>query len=113
MGNRNRSQSDSGGSAWFAILVVIALLWWLRWAILAGLLITGAVLATRWLLRRQAAHRATEAAHLNAIRTRAEIENSQVLRGDPAGFFGQYGLPDPELIPEWYRLGGDTRGARG
>lgn len=86
-----------------AILVVVAVLWWLRWIILVALAVTVIVVITRWFGRRQARHRAAERARLDAIRNRAEIENAQVLRGDPAGFFGQYPLPDPELIPAWYK----------
>ncbi|WP_046301528.1 hypothetical protein [Mycobacterium sp. UM_Kg27] len=100
----NRKQSASGGSA-FAVLFVLALLWWLRWLILAGAVITLAVFVTRWLVRSYAAHRATELNRLREIRQRADVQNAQVLRGDPHGFFGQYPLPDPELIPRWYRAG--------
>lgn len=105
MGSRKGSQSDSEGSVWFVIVVVIAVLWWLRWIILAGLVISGAVLGARWLLRRLAQRRAADYARAEALRQRSEIQNAQVLRGDPHGFFGQYPLPDPELIPRWYRAG--------
>lgn len=100
----SRKQSGSGGTA-FAILLVIALLWWLRWVILAGAVITALVIVTRWLWRRHAAHRAAEFTRLREIRQRAEFQNAQVLRGDPRGFYGQYPLPDPELIPRWYKPG--------
>lgn len=101
----SRSDNQSGGGASFAILVLIAVLWWLRWIILAGLVITGAVLGTRWLLHRHAQLQAAKFARVAALRQRAEIQNAQVLRGDPRGFFGQYPLPDRELIPRWYRAG--------
>lgn len=105
MGSRKGNRPDNEGSVLFAILVVIAVLWWLRWIILAGLVISGAVLGTRWLLRRRAQWRTAENARADALRRRAELENVQVLRGDPHGFFGQYPLPDPELIPRWYKAG--------
>lgn len=105
MGSGSGSKSDGGGAVLFAIFVVIAVLWWLRWVILAGLVLTGVVLGIRWLLRRQAQRRAAESARVDALRQRAEIQNAQVLRGDPHGFFGQYPLPNPELIPRWYRAG--------
>lgn len=97
------SRGSQSGRSVFAIIVVLALLWWLRWVILAGAVITLAVLATRRLLRSYAAHRDAERHRLQAIRHRAELQNAQVLRGDPHGFYGQYPLPDPELIPRWYR----------
>lgn len=103
MGARRSSSSDAGGGVLFAIFLVIALLWWLRWVILAGLVIAGIVYATRWFLRWQEQQRAAEQARIDALRKRAEIQNEQVLRGDPAGFFGAYPLPDPELIPQWYK----------
>ncbi|GFG72212.1 hypothetical protein MSEN_39320 [Mycolicibacter senuensis] len=87
----------------FAVILVLALLWWLRWVILAGVVITVAVLVTRRLMRSYAEHRAAELGRLQAIRHRAELQNAQVLRGDPQGFYGQYPLPHPELIPRWYR----------
>ncbi|OBY31822.1 hypothetical protein [Mycolicibacter kumamotonensis] len=99
-----RKQSGSGGTG-LAILVVIAVLWWLRWVIVACAAIAAAVFVMRWLMRRYAAHRAAEQHRLHEIRQRAEIQNAQVLRGDPHGFYGQYPLPDPELIPRWYRPG--------
>ncbi|MGB3285760.1 MULTISPECIES: hypothetical protein [Mycobacteriaceae] len=99
------SGSQSGRSV-FAVILVLALLWWLRWVILAGVVITLAVIVARWLLRSYAEHRAAELARLQAIRHRAEIQNAQVLRGDPQGFYGRYPLPDPELIPRWYRVDG-------
>ncbi|OBK86370.1 ABC transporter ATP-binding protein [Mycolicibacter sinensis] len=102
MGKRKQSSSDGTG---FAILVFIGLLWWLRWVILAAVVIALAVIVTRWLTRRYAAHRAAEQARLREIRQRAELQNAQVLRGDPHGFYGQYPLPDRELIPRWYRPG--------
>ncbi|OHV03806.1 hypothetical protein [Mycobacterium talmoniae] len=97
------SRRDGSGTAAFGVLLIVAILWWLRWFILAAVVITVVVLTTRWVLREYAKHRDAERARLDAIRRRAEIENAQVLRGDPAGFFGQYPLPDPELIPRWYR----------
>ncbi|MGB3892996.1 hypothetical protein [Mycolicibacter sinensis] len=97
-------QSGSSGTG-LAILVVIAVLWWLRWLILAGAVIALAVIVTRWSVGLYAAHRAAEQARLRDIRQRAEIQNAQVLRGDPHGFYGQYPLPDRELIPRWYRPG--------
>lgn len=97
-------QAGSGGTG-LAILVLIAVLWWLRWVILAGAVIAVAVIVTRCLIRRYAAHRAAEQARLREIRERAELQNAQVLRGDPHGFYGQYPLPDRELIPRWYRPG--------
>ena len=103
MSARRSSQSDAGGGVLFAIFLVFALLWWLRWVILAGLIITGIVYATRWFMRRQAQRQAVEQARIDAIRKRAVVQNEQVLRGDPAGFFGAYPLPDPELIPQWYK----------
>lgn len=99
--SQNRNQS--GGGAAFAILLFIAILWWLRWFILAAIVITVVVIVTRWALHTYAQHRAAEWARVAAIRHRAEIENAQVLRGDPAGFFGHYPPPDRELIPRWYR----------
>ncbi|HTM85657.1 MAG TPA: hypothetical protein VL179_12305 [Mycobacterium sp.] len=105
MGSRGSGSSDTGGSVLFAILIVIAVLWWLRWVILTGLAVSGVVFGTRWLLRRQAGRRAGEQARVDAVRQRAETQNAQVLRGDPHGFFGQYPLPDPELIPRWYQAG--------
>ena len=59
--------------------------------------------ALRWLVLRYLAHLAAERARLDGLRRRATIQDSQVLRGDPAGFFGEFPLPDPELIPAWYR----------
>lgn len=100
-----RRQSNDNAGAGFGLLLIIALLWWLRWFILAAVVITLLVLVTQRLMRAHAQHRATESARVAAIRQRAEIENAQVLRGDPRGFFGQYPLPDPELIPRWYRAG--------
>ncbi|KLO26381.1 hypothetical protein ABW16_19975 [Mycolicibacter heraklionensis] len=100
MGNRKQSGSNGTG---FAILVFIALLWWLRWLILAGAVITLLVIVTRRLMRSYTAYRAAEWTRLSEIRQRADVQNAQVLRGDPRGFFGQYPLPDPELIPRWYR----------
>ncbi|MEO8815310.1 MAG: hypothetical protein ABI307_15335 [Mycobacterium sp.] len=102
MSSRRSSQSDGGG-ALFGIFMVIALLWWLRWIILAVLFGTAIVFAARWFLRWHAELRATELARNTALRQRAETENAQVLRGDPAGFFGRYPLPDPELIPRWFK----------
>lgn len=102
MGNRKQSGSNGTG---FAILVFIALLWWLRWLILAGAVITLLVIVTRRLMRSYTAYRAAEWTRLSEIRRRADVQNAQVLRGDPRGFFGQYPLPDPELIPRWYRSG--------
>ncbi|ULP48247.1 hypothetical protein [Mycolicibacter virginiensis] len=102
MGNRKQSGSNGTG---FAILVFIALLWWLRWLILAGAVITLLVIVTRRLMRSYTAYRAAEWTRLSEIRQRADVQNAQVLRGDPRGFFGQYPLPDPELIPRWYRAG--------
>lgn len=102
MGNRKQSGSNGTG---FAILVFIALLWWLRWLILAGAVITLLVIVTRRLMRSYTAYRAAEWTRLSEIRQRADVQNAQVLRGDPRGFFGQYPLPDPELIPRWYRSG--------
>lgn len=102
MGNRKQSGGNGTG---FAILVVIALLWWLRWLILAGAVIALAVWVTRRLMRSYNAYRAAELKRLAEIRWRADVQNAQVLRGDPHGFFGQYPLPDPELIPRWYRAG--------
>lgn len=101
--SRNRYRSDGSGASLLAILVVVAVLWWLRWIILVALIGTVIAVSARWLLRRQARHRAAERVRLDAIRNRAEIQNAQVVRGDPAGFFGQYPLPDPELIPAWYK----------
>lgn len=101
--SQNRNQSGGAGAAVILICAVLAILWWLRWIILAAAVIAGVVIATRWALRTYAQHRDAELARLAAIRHRAEIENAQVLRGDPAGFFGQYPLPGPELIPRWYR----------
>lgn len=101
---RSRKQSDSGGAG-FAILLFIALLWWLRWLILAGAVIALLVIVTRRLMRSYTAYRAAEASRRSEIRQRADVQNAQVLRGDPHGFFGQYPLPDPELIPRWYRAG--------
>jgi hypothetical protein len=83
-----RRQSDSGGAG-FAIIVFLALLWWLRWLILAGAVITLVVIVTRWSVRSYAEHRAAEQGRLQAVRHRAEIQNAQVLRGDPHGFYGQ------------------------
>jgi membrane protein implicated in regulation of membrane protease activity len=97
-----RRQSDSGGAG-FAIIVFLALLWWLRWLILAAALFALVVIVTRWLVRGYAEHRAAEQGRLQAMRQRAEIQNAQVVRGDPHGFYGQYPLPDPELIPRWYK----------
>jgi len=102
MGNRKQSGSNGAG---FGVLVFIAVLWWLRWLILAGAVITLLVIVTRRLMRNHAAYRAAELNRLHEIRQRAEFQNAQVLRGDPHGFFGQYPLPDPELIPRWYRAG--------
>ncbi|OBI06592.1 hypothetical protein A5715_19640 [Mycolicibacter heraklionensis] len=102
MGNRKQSGGNATG---FAVLVVIALLWWLRWLILAGAVITLAVFVTRRLMRSYNAYRAAELERLAEIRWRADVQNAQVLRGDPHGFFGQYPLPDRELIPRWYRAG--------
>ncbi|OBG40430.1 hypothetical protein [Mycolicibacter heraklionensis] len=102
MGNRQQSASNGTG---FAILVFIALLWLLRWLILAGVVVALVVVVTRRLMRSYAAHRTAERNRLREIGQRADVQNAQVLRGDPHGFFGQYPLPDPELIPRWYRAG--------
>lgn len=101
--SRNRGQSDGSGGSFIAVLVIVAVLWWLRWIIVAALVTTAVVLASRWFLRRYSQHRAAELARLDEIRQRAETQNAQVLRGDPHGFYGQYPLPDPELIPRWYK----------
>ncbi|MGH3561941.1 MAG: hypothetical protein ACRDTN_09130 [Mycobacterium sp.] len=103
--SRSRSQSDGSGASFIGVLIVVAVLWWLRWIILAALIIAAVVITTRWFLRRQAQRREAELARLDAIRKRADIQHAQILRGDPAGFFGQYPLPDPELIPAWYTIG--------
>lgn len=95
--------SGQSGAGLFAVVVVLALLWWLRWVILAVLIIAGIGYATRWFVRWHAQQLAAERARIDAIRQRAELQNEQVLRGDPAGFFGQYPLPDPDLIPRWYK----------
>ncbi|HET9874977.1 MAG TPA: hypothetical protein VFQ37_04335 [Mycobacterium sp.] len=100
--SRNRNRPDGLSASFIGIVFVVAVLWWLRWIILAVLVTTAVVLATRWFLRWQAQRHAAELARLDAIRQRAELQNDQVLRGDPAGFFGQYPVPDPELIPAWY-----------
>lgn len=102
MGKRKQSNADGAG---LVILVFIAVLWWLRWLILAGAVITLLVIATRLLARTYLAHRAARLDRLHALRQRAEFQNAQVLRGDPHGFYGQYPLPDPVLIPRWYRAG--------
>ncbi len=102
MGKRKQSGSTGTG---LAILLFIALLWWLRWLILAGAVVALLVVVTRRLMRSYAAYRAAELNRLREIRQRADVQNAQVLRGDPHGFFGQYPLPDPELIPRWYRAG--------
>lgn len=105
----SRSGGSQGGGSVFAVILVLALLWWLRWVILAGVVITLAVLVTRRLMRSYAEYRGAELARLQAIRHRAEIQNAQVLRGDPQGFYGGYPLPGPELIPRWYRVDGAGR----
>ncbi|MGV0747571.1 hypothetical protein [Mycolicibacter minnesotensis] len=102
MGKRKQSGSTGTG---LAILLFIALLWWLRWLILAGAVVALLVVVTRRLMSSYDAHRAAELSRLREIRQRADVQNAQVLRGDPHGFFGQYPLPDPELIPRWYRAG--------
>ncbi|OBK89036.1 hypothetical protein A5649_01300 [Mycolicibacter heraklionensis] len=102
MGKRKQPGSTGTG---LAILLFIALLWWLRWLILAGAVVALLVVVTRRLMSSYAAHRAAELNRLREIRQRADVQNAQVLRGDPHGFFGQYPLPDPELIPRWYRAG--------
>ncbi|MEB3021456.1 hypothetical protein [[Mycobacterium] crassicus] len=102
MGNRKQSDSDGTG---LGILLFLGLLWWLRWLILAGVVITLLVIAARRLLRWYAARRAAELKLLREIRQRAELQNAQVLRGDPHGFYGRYPLPDPDLIPRWYKAG--------
>ncbi|WP_024440958.1 hypothetical protein [Mycobacterium sp. UM_WGJ] len=102
MGNRKQSGSNGTG---FAILLFIVLLWWLRWLVLAAGVITLAVIVTRRLMRSYTAYRAAEVSRLREIRRRADVQNAQVLRGDPHGFFGHYPLPDPELIPRWYKAG--------
>jgi len=102
MASRNQS---GGAGAGFAVLLLIALLWWLRWLILAGVVVTVVVLIARRLIRSYAAYRAAELNRLSEVRQRAELQNAQVLRGDPRGFFGQYPLPDSELIPRWYKPG--------
>jgi hypothetical protein len=113
--SRSRDQSDGAGATIVGILFICALLWWLRWIILAGLLVTGVVVTTRWFLRRQAQRRNAEFARVDAISKRADIQHAQILRGDPVGFFGQYPLPDPELIPAWYAIDQrlNPRGKRG
>lgn len=88
-----------------AIIVFLALLWWLRWFIVAGAVIAVLVIVVRRLLRSYAVRRRAEGDRLQAMRQRAEIQNAQVLRGDPHGFYGQYPLPDQELIPRWYKAG--------
>ncbi|MBS9535505.1 hypothetical protein KIH27_18120 [Mycobacterium sp. M1] len=100
-----RGRESGAGGGFFAVFLLLALLWWLRWVILAGLVMTALWFAVRWLVRRQRQHRAAEHDRIDAIRRRAITENYQVLHGDPAGFFGQYPLPDPDLIPRWYRSG--------
>lgn len=87
----------------FVFLVIGVVLWCLRWVIVAVVVIAVLVVVARQLLRVYTAHRADELARRTAIRQRAELQNAQVLRGDPRGFFGQYPLPDTELIPRWYR----------
>ena len=51
----SRNRGSNGGGAAFAALLFVALLWWLRWVILAGAVITLAVLVTRRLIRGYAA----------------------------------------------------------
>lgn len=102
MGKRKQSNGDGAG---LVILVFIAVLWWLRWVILACAVIALAVIVTRLLVRSYLAHRAARLDRLHALSRRAEFENAQVLRGDPHGFYGQYPLPDPTLIPRWYKAG--------
>lgn len=101
----SRSKRPDDGGRGLAIIVLLALLWWLRWLIVTGAVIAVVVIVTRRLIRSYAAHRAAEQARLREIRQRAEFQNAQVLRGDPHGFYGQYPLPDRELIPRWYRAG--------
>lgn len=102
MGKRRQSNSDGAG---LVILVLIAVLWWLRWVILTAAVIALVVVLARWSVRLYHAHCSAERARLREIRQRADIQNAQVLRGDPHGFYGRYPLPDPELIPRWYRAG--------
>lgn len=101
----SKSGGSEGDGAAFAVIVVLALLWWLRWIILTAAVIWATVWITRWFLRRHARCRAAEQARADALRHRAEVQNAQVLRGDPHGFYGQYPLPHPELIPRWYKAG--------
>lgn len=101
----SKSRGSQGDGALFALLVVLALLWWLRYVILAAAAVAALVFVIRWLIQAYAAHRAAEQDRHDALRLRAEVQNAQVLRGDPHGFYGQYPLPDPELIPRWYRAG--------
>lgn len=96
-----------------AILFVVAILWWLRWFILATAVITVVVLLIRWAWRTDVRHRAAEEQRLAAIRRRADIQNDQILRGDPAGFFGAHPLPDPELIPAWYTIDNQPKSRQG
>lgn len=104
MSSRRRGgQSPGGGSAAFGVLFIIAILWWLRWFILAAAVIALLILVTRWLVRVHAQRSAIERGRLEAVRRRCDTQNTQVLNGNPAGFFGEYPLPDPELIPAWYR----------
>jgi hypothetical protein len=103
--SRSRSQSDGAGAGLFGVAFVFAILWWLRWIILVALVITVVVVITRWVLRKHAEALAAEQARHDAISRRADLQHAQVLRGDPAGFFGGYPLPDRELIPSWYTIG--------
>ncbi|MEB3070058.1 hypothetical protein [[Mycobacterium] vasticus] len=100
MSNRKKPDNDLAG---FALLVFVAVLWWLRWVILACLVIFGVGWLIGWVIQRWLQARDAEHARLDALRQRADLENAMVLRGDPRGFFGHYELPDPELIPRWYR----------
>jgi uncharacterized membrane protein len=103
-GSKSRNSSDAEGSgAVFGVLFILAILWWLRWIILAAVLVTVVVWLTRLVVRHYQEHRDADQARLAAIRRRAEIQNAQVRRGDPAGFFGRYPVPDRELIPTWYK----------
>jgi hypothetical protein len=113
--SRSRSQSDGDGASVIGILFVLGILWWLRWIILAALVITGVVVLTRWFLRRQSQRRDAEWVRIDAIKKRADVQNAQILRGDPAGFFGHYPLPERELIPAWYTIDQqpEPRGKRG
>ena len=102
MAMSKRRRSDTDGKS-VAILLLLVLVWWLRWLILTGAVIALLVFVTRRLVRSYLVHRANRLDRLREIGQRAEIQNAQVLRGDPRGFYGQYPLPDPELIPRWYK----------